>query len=196
MKVAALRIALGLIALGALIGLSVLVAVCVSAGGRWTPEPSDCIVVLGCRVWPDGRLSNALTYRCEAALEAWQSGVAPVIIACGGQGASEPAAEAEAMRGWMVEHGVPEDAVVLEDRSVNTRQNLQNAHVIMNARGYETAAICTTNYHLRRALWLARDEGIAASGIPARSTRNVFSFVHGRLRETCSWILYFLRKIG
>jgi len=190
-----LRILAAAVALGALTGISVLTAVCVSAGARWTPDPSDCIIVLGAHVWMDGRMSNALTYRCEAALEAWRAGIAPAIIVCGGQGDNEPEPEALAMRRWMIEKGVPEGDVIAEPDSVNTMENLKNAHAIMRARGYETCAVCTSNYHLRRALWQARDEGLRATGIAAPSTKDVISFVRGRLRETCSWILYFLRKM-
>ena len=190
-----LKILLSLVILGAATGLSVLTAVCVCAGMRYTPEKSDCIIVLGAHVWMDGRLSNALTYRCEAALQAWRDGVAPVIIVCGGQGDNEPEPEADAMRRWMIGHGVPEDRVIAEAASKNTRENLRNARAIMERRGDATCAVCTSNYHLRRALWQARDEGLTAMGIAAPSTKDAISFARGRFRETCSWILYFLRKI-
>ena len=64
----------------------------------------------------------------------------------------------------------------------------------MAENGWRTAVICTNDYHLTRALWLARDVGIEATGIAAPSTKDAASFARGRLRETCSWILYFLRK--
>ena len=189
------RVIVVLAAACAAAGLSVLVAVCVSAGGQWTPAPSDCIVVLGAHVWMDGRMSNALTYRCEAALDAWRAGVAPVMIVCGAQGRDEPETEARAMRRWMIAQGVPEDAVIAEEDSRNTLQNLSNARAIMEARGFRTAAVCTSDYHLRRALWQARDVGLDATGIAAPSTKDPLSFARGRVRETCSWILYFFRKI-
>ena len=189
-----LKILFVLIGIGVLIGLSVLTAVCVSAGMRFETKPSDCIVVLGCHVWMDGRMSHALQYRCESALEAWKGGIASVIIACGAQGDNEPCTEAEAIRHWLVQKGVPEDAVIVEDRSTNTRENLENARAIMAKRGFGTAAVCTSNYHLSRSLWLARDLGIDACGIAAPSTKNVVSLVRGRLRETCSWILYFIKR--
>lgn len=186
---------LALAGLGALTGLSALTAVCVCERMEYVPVPSDCILVLGAHVWADGRLSNALEYRCQAALEAWRSGLAPVLIVCGGQGQGEPEPEAEAMYRWMLERGVPEDRLIAENQSRNTRENLQNAREIMRERGFQTCAICTSSYHLRRALWQARDEGLNACGISAPSTKDIVSFVRGRFRETCSWILYFLRRI-
>lgn len=184
-----------IIAVGALTGLSVLTAVCVCAGIEYVPEPSDCIIVLGARVWPDGRMSDSLLYRCESALAAWQAGIAPSIIVCGGQGDDEPMAEAQAMADWLVANGVPADCVLLETESTDTRENLKNARVIMTENGFETAAVCTSDYHLKRALWIARDAGIEASGISAPSPRRPTTLVLGRLRETVSWVLYFLRMI-
>ena len=129
------------------------------------------------------------------ALEAWRAGVAPFIIVCGGQGDKEPMPEAEAMASWFIDQGVPAERVIADPDSINTLQNLQNARAIMEARGFKSCAVCTSGYHLRRALWLAKDVGLNATGIAAPSTRDAVSVVRGRLRETCSWILYFIRKL-
>ena len=176
-----------------MVGVSVLTAVCLSAGRTWTPEPADCIIVLGAHVWMDGTLSNALRYRCEAALKAWQDGIAPAIIVCGGQGGDEPEPEGAAMARWFIARGVPEDRVFIDSTSTTTVENMENARAIMEKQGFSRAAVCTNNYHLRRALWVARDAGLDATGIAAPSTRDPLSFLRGRLRETCSWVLYFLR---
>ena len=189
-----IKIFLTLVLVGALTFLSVLTAVCACAGRTFETEPADCIIVLGAHVWMDGRMSNALLYRCEAALEAWRDGIAPGIIVCGAKGRDEPEAEAVVMRRWMLEHGVPEDRVIAEPDSVNTLQNLENARAIMDENGWRKAAVCSNNYHLTRALWLARNVGIDATGIAASSTKDPVSFARGRLRESCSWILYLLRK--
>ena len=189
-----LRWALVLIAIGALIGGGLVTAVCLSAGGDFVAEPSDCIIVLGARVWPYGELSNALLYRCQAALSFWREGKSPAIIVCGGQGPNEPVTEARAMFEFLTENGVPAAAVFLDETSVNTKENLKNAHAIMEAQGFRTAAVCTNDYHLTRAMWLARDEGLSACGLSAPSPRQPLSLIRNRLREACSWVLYFVRK--
>ena len=183
-----------LICAGALVGLSVATAVCVNANRAWTAGPADCIVALGAHVWMDGRMSNALTHRCEAALAAWREGLAPTIIVCGGRGHNEPVAEADAMRAWLLERGVPESAVLADSDSVNTRANMAHAKALMDAHGLATAAICTSDYHLCRALRIARDAGIATTGgIPSPSPTDARSWLISRFRETCSWVLYFLK---
>ena len=180
----------GVVAFMALVG-----AVCVRANADRTPVRSDCIIVLGARVRPDGTLSDSLRYRCESALAAWKEGLAPFLIVCGAQGADEPVAEAKAMRAWLVQHGVPEKSVVLEADSYNTEQNLQNAAALMRERGWESAVVVTSDYHLERALWLARDAGIRAGGIAAESPHPIGVWLKNRVREACSWCVYALKKL-
>lgn len=190
-----MKILLGAMGLGAMLAVILLGCVCLCALKKPEPAKSDCIVVLGARVWPDGRMSNSLRYRCESALQAWQQGIAPAIIVCGGQGRDEPVTEAAAMAAYLAENGVPSEAIFIEDASTDTRENLRFARAIMEDQGFETAAICTSDYHLTRAMWLARDTGISATGISARSPKTVRSFVFGRCREAVSWALYFLKMI-
>lgn len=171
-------------------------AVCLGAPKGGARGRADCIIVPGAHVWMDGRMSDSLLYRCRAALAAWRDGVAPVMILCGARGHDEPVTEAAAMRGWMLAQGVPEGALLTDEASVNTAQNLANAKAIMAANGLRAAAVCTSDYHLRRALWIARDVGIEVTGIAAPSPKRPDVWLRGRLRETCSWALYFLRKIA
>lgn len=190
-----IRCALAAAALGAVVFLGVLTAVCVCAGRERTAQPSDCIIVLGARVWPSGRMSNSLLYRCESALEAWKSGISQNIIVTGGQGSDEPATEASVMRAYFLENGVPEQNVFAEETSVNTIENFRNAKKIMDANGWRTAAVATNDYHVQRALWIAGDTGIDAGGIAARSSDKISTRVVSRLRETLSWCLYALRRV-
>lgn len=190
-----IRCALAAAALGAVVFLGVLTAVCVCAGRERTAQPSDCIIVLGARVWPSGRMSNSLLYRCESALEAWKSGVAENIIVCGGRGSDEPTTEASVMRAYFLEMGVPEENVIAEDMSENTIQNLRNAKKIMDERGWKTAAVTTNRYHVQRALWIAGDAGIDACGIAAQNSKQVGTVILSHVRETASWVLYALKKV-
>ena len=177
----------------ALAGLGILTAVCLNAGRHWTAGPADCIVVLGAHVQMDGRMSQSLLGRCEAALAAWREGLAPVILVTGGQGRDEPGPQAAYMAEWLKARGVPGDAILTDPDAMDTTQNVVNARRIMEAHGLSTAAICTNDYHLRRALWLARDHGLRATGgIAAPSPSSVKGLLRSRVRETCSWVLYFL----
>lgn len=189
------RIVLGMIIAALLAGACVFTAVCVCAGKERAVQPSDCIIVLGARVWQSGRMSNALRYRCEAALQAWKDGVAQHIIVTGGQGADEPATEASVMREYFIQNGVPEANVIAEDASENTIQNLENAKRIMTQNGWDTAAVVTNDYHVQRALWIARDVGVNACGVSAPSPDKLSTRLFCRFRESLSWVLYAVRRV-
>ena len=190
-----LRVFVALVCLGAVMFVALVGAVCYCSGLERPVSPSDCIIVLGARVRPDGTLSDSLRYRCESALAAWREGLAPAIIVCGAQGGDEPMPEAVAMRGWLAAQGVPEVNIVLEDASFNTEQNLENAKALMDERGWKSAVVVTSDYHLQRALWLARDAGIDACGIAAESPHPLPMRIKDRVREACGWGMYALRKI-
>lgn len=189
------RCVMAVAVLGAIVFLTVLIAVCVCAGKERAAQPSDCIIVLGAKVWPSGRMSNTLLYRCESALEAWKSGGAENIIVTGGQGGDEPATEASVMRTYFLDNGVSADRVFAEETSVNTIGNVRNAKVIMDAHGWTTAVVATNDYHVQRALWIAKDAGIDACAVAARSSDRLSTLILSRLRETISWCLYALRRV-
>lgn len=159
-----------------------------------TPEPgkADCIIVLGAKVKPDGEPSTALLKRLEKALECYEEGLAPYIIVCGAQGGDEPCTEAEGMHKWLVAHGVPDSAVIMEDRSTSTEENLANAKAIMEEKGFKTCIVTTNAYHLTRAMWIAEDTGLDAQGAAAQNNITLQTRARLRMREAVSWVLYFL----
>ena len=171
-----------------------LAAVCICAHRRYDLHAADCIVVLGAKVHADGRLSKTLLWRCDRAWALWRDGLSRELIVCGGRGGDEPCTEAAAMAEYLRERGVPGARLHLEDRSVNTVENLRNAQRIMAAQGWKSAILVTSDYHLQRALWLARDLGMDVCGVAAKSNPRLRKRVKARLRESVSWMLYFVRK--
>ncbi|MBQ3574819.1 MAG: YdcF family protein [Clostridia bacterium] len=154
----------------------------------------DCIIVLGARVWPDGRMSNTLIYRCVRALEIMRMYPECRLIASGGRGSDEPVSEAEAMRTYFMRADIPEDRIIMEDQSRSTLENLRFSKKIMEAMGMETAMIVTSDYHAERALWMARDLGIDAAVAAAKSPEKIKSQVKATLKESVSWIKYMLTR--
>ena len=182
----------------ALACLALFAAVWLCAKLRRGDRNCACIIVLGAKVHPDGRLSRSLEYRCEAAVSAWKQGIAPVIIACGGKTGEAPCTEAETMAEYMIRLGAPADAVVLEDKSRNTVENLKNAKAIMDEMGLADAAIVTSDYHVQRAIWIARKFAIRACGVPAKSPEKAKYRLKALLRECVSWVVfwYYELKLG
>lgn len=125
------------------------------------PAPSDAIIVLGAEV-RGTEPSPALAERCRWAFEAYEKGLAPKLILSGAKGSGE-ISEAEAMKRYLGRLGVPEDAMLLEENSYSTRQNLQNAKTIMEREGMRNAVIVTHHFHQKRAALLADQIGLPVS---------------------------------
>ncbi len=153
---------------------------------------SDVIIVLGAQVKEDGTPSEALRRRLVAALEEYRN-KRQVIIVCGAQGTDEPRAEGDVMRDWLLSEGVPEEDIVAETASFNTRQNLEYARAIMEHRGLREALIVTSDYHVARALVLCERAGIRATGKGSPSKPEYF--IKNHLREGLSWIKFWLEDM-
>lgn len=152
---------------------------------------TDAIVVLGAQVYPDGSLSPQLELRMEAALASYLENPR-LIISCGAQGGKEPCPEGEAMKAWLMEKGVPEKDILAETASFNTRKNLKNARALLPADA-DHITLVTSDYHLPRALAIARDAGLEAEGIGSPCKKEYW--VKNHFREVLAWGKYVLSAV-
>ena len=86
-------------------------------------ENLDYIIVLGAHV-NGTRLSKALLERARRALEYLEKNPGTKAVLSGGQGEGESISEAQAMSIYLQEHGISSDRLIMEDRSTNTKENL------------------------------------------------------------------------
>jgi len=100
----------------------------------------DYIIVLGCWV-RDGKVTPILARRLDKAIEFYnrqkEAGNPPRLVMSGGQGPDESCSEAEAMKVYALEKGIPEEHLLLEARSTSTLENLKFSKEIMDADFYE-----------------------------------------------------------
>ena len=94
------------------------------------------MVVLGCQVMPDGEPSILLRDRLDRALDYLEDHPDLMVVVSGGQGDNEPVTEARCMADYLMERGVEEDQLLLEERSHNTDQNLRYSRELLEAEGY------------------------------------------------------------
>ena len=186
-----IKVLLYLVLLG-MAGWTALVAfVCVKE--YTVPKPdgtTQAIIVLGAQVKPDGTLSLQLQNRMELAVEQYRAHPQTVVV-CGAQGGTEPVTEAEAMRDYLLAHGVPDTDILMDDSSFNTRQNLANARKLLGDE-VEKVLIVTSNYHLPRAMALARDAGFEPQGVGAPI--KLIYWPKNHYREALAWVKYALQK--
>ncbi len=154
----------------------------------------DAIIVLGAQVKPDRTPSVQLSWRLDAAAEAYGKHQVPIVV-CGAQGSDEPCPESTVMHQYLSEKGVP-DAMILEDsESRNTKQNLENARKLLEEKHPETrrVLIVTSDYHVPRAMAIAKDNGFEAEGLGSPCKPEYWLKNHAR--EALAWCKYLAGKI-
>ena len=162
------RILVALVCLGFLYFCIVEVPIIKNAVTDEDPK-RDYLIVLGAAVYGD-QPSLTLERRLEGALEYLNAYPDSVAIVSGGMGAGETVTEAQAMHDWLVEHGIPEERILLEDKATSTMENLENSFAIIRARGDEpdgNVAVVSSAYHLYRSKLMARSQGVEAAGVAA-----------------------------
>lgn len=186
-----MQLVLCIILIGVLCYAALIAMVCWKETHVPAVDHYDAIVVLGAQVREDGTPSIQLQWRLEAAIKAWQQSPC-LIVTCGAQGDDEPLPEGVAMRDFLVANGIPEDQVLMDTSSFNTRQNLHNAAQLL--ADYEDATVCivTSDFHLPRSMALAADEGLKATGIGSPTKLEFWAKNH--FREALAWVKYWLEK--
>lgn len=115
------------------------------------PEPADVIVVLGRELEPGDRPSEIYRARLEHGAELLRRGLARTILVSGGLTGTARRTEAEVGRRVLVERGVPESAILVEERSRFTLENLFNARRALAERGLARVILVSDPLHLARA---------------------------------------------
>ena len=131
-------------------------------------EDVNYCIVLGAGIFPDGRLSLSLKLRLDNALEYLEEHEDVVCIVSGGQGKTEPVAEAYAMRDYLIEHGIDESRILTEANSFSTHDNMTFSAQVMEEYDpslEKTAMIVTNDFHVFRSLAVAGNRGITGYGL-------------------------------
>ena len=175
----------------------------------------DYILILGCGFRKDGSLPPLLRGRVDKAVDFWEkqkaeTGKEAVLIPSGGQGGDEIMAEAEAMYRYMrTERNVPESAIMREDQSKNTYQNMDFSKKLIRKReGIDkktNTIFVTTNYHVFRSGVWAGLAGLSAEGLGSRTKwwfwpnafmRECVGLMVNRIRQEILWLILLSALFG
>lgn len=163
-------------------------------GKNTKPEKSDCIIVLGCRVYGNTP-SPFLIWRLNRGVQLYDEGYGDYIIVSGGKGSGENISEAEAMKNYLIGKGLSSSKIIMDDKSGSTIANLINSKKIMEHKGSSTAVIVSNEYHLKRTSLMAESQGIKGS------YSGVFVYLYksdeikGYIREIPAVWKYYLYKL-
>ncbi len=127
----------------------------------------DYVIIHGCGLAEGYRVTKLLQNRIDKAIDIYnRCKIKPHIIASGGQGSDEKLSEAQAITNYLLEHNIPEEDIILEDRSTTTWENLLYSKELIEARGAgNKIALVSNNYHIYRCLCYAKKLGMNCVGI-------------------------------
>lgn len=147
----------------------------------------DYIIVLGSGLINGHKVPPLLASRIDKGMHLFRrfhSVKHPVkIIFTGGQGSDEQLAEGRAMADYALAKGLPEEQIIVEDKAVNTYENLLFSKQLIEkeaAEPYDTIVV-TNNYHVFRALLWAKIVGLKCEGAGSRT--KFYFWLNALIRE-------------
>ena len=138
-------------------------------GQRDEQQAADAIVVMGAAQY-DGRPSRVFAARLDHAIELYHAGLATRLIVTGGKADGDRTTEAASGRAYAIAHGVPRDAILVEDQSRTTFASIRAVRDVLRDHGLRNAIFVSDRPHMLRVLRMAADDGITAWGSPTRTS--------------------------
>ena len=127
----------------------------------------EAILILGCRVMPNGELSYMLKDRLDKGIELYENNVAPKIIVSGDHGRNDYD-EVNAMKNYLIDKGIPSEDIFMDHAGFSTYDSVYRAKEIFSL---SKMVIVTQKYHLYRALYIAKNFKIEAYGVSAEDIK-------------------------
>lgn len=148
---------------------------------------ADYLIVLGAQ-WKSTGPSEVLRRRLDQAAAYLIRNPDTMVIVSGGQGSNEHMSEAAGMREYLVNAGIREERILAEDQSSNTYENLVFSGQLLD-REKDRVVIVTNNFHMFRALSIAKKqgyahvEGQAASSVLGMGPNNLLREFFGVIKD-------------
>jgi vancomycin permeability regulator SanA len=154
-------------------------------------RPADIAVVLGARVYADGRPSDALADRVRTACNLYRNGTVKKLLFSGGPG-DGAIHETEGMKRMAVQLGVKPDDILLDAHGVNTQATVKNTEAIFQQRHASRILVVSHFYHLPRIKLAYHREGWEVYTVPAKESYLLRQMPFNIAREAAAlWVYYF-----
>ncbi len=141
--------------------------------GSCTGDP-DALLILGTRVRGE-TAEPALRMRAERAAAFLREHPGVLAVPCGGiVHDDQTKSEAQAIRDILLQNGIDDSRILLEDRSKTTFENFTNAGALLRQSGLPSPhlAVLSSDFHLLRASLIGRLCGVKAETVAAPSPEN------------------------
>ena len=158
-------------------------------------EEPDVLIILGARLY--GTIpSPALQHRLDRGAAYLKDHPEALVIVSGGLGRGEEMTEASAMKRDLVAQGIQEERIFVEDNSYNTYENFLYSVQILEDKNLGLQkeelliGIVTNDFHIFRSTLTAKDFGVKAVGLPAKTPPSII--LKSYLREYLSVLKYLI----
>lgn len=155
-------------------------------------QEADGLIVLGAALHGE-KVTWVLSNRLDAAYDYLVEYPDCLCVVSGGQGSGESRTEASAMKEYLVNRGIDQSRILVEEASESTKENFLFSKAILDeALGEEAKlAFVTTDFHVFRAGRTAAKLGIEVFGVAAEDVWYIR--INNFLRECVGICYYFVR---
>jgi uncharacterized SAM-binding protein YcdF (DUF218 family) len=158
---------LAILAAGSIYTIALLMVLLVSQQDQ--RRPVDAIVVLGAAQY-NGRPSPVLRARLDHALQLYQEGLAPRIVVTGGVGRGDTTSEATVSRHYLVAHGIPSLAIVVQAQGRSTQASMTAVAAWLQSKHLKRVLLVSDPFHMFRLRLEARRTDLEAYTSPTASS--------------------------
>ena len=131
---------------------------------------ADCIIVLGAGT--NGTTPNAVfRERLHHAVTLYEAGLSDTILLTGGYSPGNEHSDAYIAGQYLQSLGIPTEAILLEEHSTITQENLEFAREIMENEDLSTCILVSDPLHMKRSMIMAKDYKMQAVSSPTPTTR-------------------------
>ena len=162
----------------------------------WTDyrRPGDAAVVFGCKVYPNGNLSTALSDRVRSACDLYHEGLVAHLIMSGGPGRGD-VHETEAMRDFAVKLGVPSESILIDSMGLSTDETVTNTVPLFRQHGFTRVLAVSHYFHLPRIKLAYQRAGVDVFTVPARQKNRLPNRHFMMVREVVALWAYYARPL-
>ena len=190
-------ILISLLVVSLIILSAIITAVSIAQYGKLDEKAHcDVAIILGAATSGE-KVSPVYRERINHGIWLFENGYVDYLILTGGVGKGNEKSDAYVAKQYAIEKGVPEQVILIEEKSKITEENLEYAKEIMDAFSMDTAIIVSDPLHMKRAMLMAKDYGIEACSSPTpttmyKSAKTQFPFL---AREVFFYIGYSIVRV-
>lgn len=128
-----------------------------------TTNNPDYFLVLGAGL-VDDKPTTTLKLRLDKCVEVSKKNKDAKIIVSGGKAKNQNRSEASVMKEYLIDKGVDKERIIMEDKSINTSQNIKFTKKIIGKD--KDIAVITNRFHMKRALELGKNNDVEFQATP------------------------------